>query len=111
MTSNWNELCQAEEFAYFKEDMVLDSPESYTAEEMWDVVMEMFEATIAVQDAMHEDFMSHTPEERQALLDACVGSGTASEEWWKNTHLSYEETPTTWHRSRASWSRLVKELM
>ena len=55
--------------------------------------------------------MSHTPEERQALLDACVGSGTASEELWKNTLLSYEETPTTWHRSRASWSRLVKELM
>ena len=48
MTSNWNELCQAEEFAYFKGDMVLDSPESYTAEEMWDVVMEMLEATIAV---------------------------------------------------------------
>jgi hypothetical protein len=36
----------AEELAYFKGDMVLDSPESYTAEEMWDVVMEMLEATI-----------------------------------------------------------------
>ncbi|MBR3317357.1 MAG: hypothetical protein IKG21_06035 [Atopobiaceae bacterium] len=93
MTSYWDELCQAEELAYFKGDMVLDSPESYTAEEMWDVVMEMFEATIAVQDAMHEDFMSHIPEERQALLDACVGSGTASEEWWKNTLLGYEEMP------------------
>ena len=93
MTSNWDELCQAEELAYFKGDMVLDSPESYTAEEMWDVVMEMLEATIAVQDAMHEDFMSHTPEERQALLDACIGSDTASEEWWNNTLLGYEEMP------------------
>jgi hypothetical protein len=42
---------------------------------------------------MHEDFMSHAPEERQALLDACVSSGTASEEWWKNTLLGYEEMP------------------
>lgn len=63
MTSNWDELCQAEELAYFNEDMVLSSPESYTAEEMWEVVMEMLEATIAVQNAMHEDFMSHTPEQ------------------------------------------------
>ena len=78
MTDKWQELCMAEELAYFKGDMVLDSPESYTAEEMWGVVMEMLETTIAVQDAMHYDFMSHTPEERQALLDACIGSGTAS---------------------------------
>ena len=48
MTSYWDERCQAEELAYFKGDMVLDSPECYTAEEMWDVVMEMLEATIAV---------------------------------------------------------------
>ena len=27
MTGNWDELCQAEELAYFKGDMVLDSPE------------------------------------------------------------------------------------
>jgi hypothetical protein len=31
----WTELCQAEELAHFKGDMVLDSPESYTAEGMW----------------------------------------------------------------------------
>ena len=78
--SNWHELCMAESLAYFKGDMVLYSPESYTAEEMWQVVMEMFEVTIAVQEAMHEDFISHAPKERQALLDACVGSNTASEE-------------------------------
>lgn len=47
MTSNWDELCQAEELAYFKGDMVLDSPESYTAEEMWNATIEMFEASIA----------------------------------------------------------------
>ena len=81
MTDKWQELCMAEELAYSKGDMVLDSPESFTAEEKWEVLMEMLKITIAVQDAMHEDFMSHTPEERQALLDACVGSGTANEEW------------------------------
>ena len=56
-------------------------------------MMEMFESTIAVREAIHEEFMSHAPKERQALLDACIGSGTASEEWWKNTLLSYEEMP------------------
>ncbi len=52
----------AEEFAYFKGDMVLDSPEPYTAEEMWEVIMEMFTTTIVVRDAMREDLMSHTAE-------------------------------------------------
>lgn len=55
--------------------------------------MEMLETTIAVQDAMHEDFMSHTPEEHRALLDACDSYGTASGEWWKNTLRGYEEMP------------------
>jgi len=29
----------------------------------------------------------------EAQLDACVDSGTASEEWWKNMLLGYEEMP------------------
>lgn len=33
----------------------------------------------------------HTVDEAQ--LDACVDSGTASEEWWKNTLLGYEKMP------------------
>ena len=33
----------------------------------------------------------HTVDEAQ--LDACVDFGTASEEWWKNTLLGYEEMP------------------
>lgn len=93
MTDKWQELCMAEELAYFKGDMVLDSPESYTVEEMWEVVMEMFETTIAIQDAMHEDFMSHTPEERQKLLEELCASGIRTPEWWKNTLLGYEEMP------------------
>lgn len=32
MTERWDDLCQAEELAYYKGDMVLDSPDSYTAE-------------------------------------------------------------------------------
>ena len=29
----------------------------------------------------------------EAQLDACADSGTASEEWWKNMLLGYEEMP------------------
>ena len=29
----------------------------------------------------------------EAQLDACVDFGTASEEWWKNMLLGYEEMP------------------
>lgn len=41
----------------------------------------------------HRTAYSHTPEERQSLLDVCAGSNTASEEWWKNTLFGYEEMP------------------
>lgn len=52
--------------------------------------------------------MRHTPEERQALLDACMGSGTASEEWWKNTLLGYVEMPDSNRmHQRASRSQYV----
>ena len=45
-----HELIQAEDEAYFRDDLVLILPEgSYSAEEMWDVVMDMFRTSIAVE--------------------------------------------------------------
>ena len=93
MTDDWEQLLQDEDFAYYRGDLVLSSPESFTVEEKWAILLEMFESSIAVQKAIQEDFLSHSPEERRMLLDVCIGSGTQSEEWWKDTLLGYAEMP------------------
>ena len=52
-------LMEEHEMAYFRGDLVLSRPEgSYTAEEMWEVLMDMFRTTIAIQDEMRRDFES-----------------------------------------------------
>lgn len=75
---HWLELAKAEDEAYFKGDLVLSLPKgSYTVEEMWEVVKEMFRTTIAIHDAMRADFESL--------------SGVKSPEWWFNVLLAEQE--------------------
>lgn len=51
------ELAQAEDYAYYKGDLVLSLPRgSNTTEEMWDILMEMFKTSIAIQDEMRRHF-------------------------------------------------------
>ncbi|MEE0028498.1 MAG: hypothetical protein U0J70_12980 [Atopobiaceae bacterium] len=41
----------------FKGDLVFDLPKgSYTTEEMWDTLVDMFRASIAIQDEMRRHF-------------------------------------------------------
>lgn len=88
----WLELAQAEDEAYFKGDLVLSLPEgSYTAAEMWDVVMEMFKTTIAIQDEMRRDFESLPGLDQIRLFDALYLSGVKSPEWWFNVLLAEQE--------------------
>lgn len=83
-TSNtdWTALQQAEDMAYFKADICLYSPESYTLEEKRDICNEMISTSKAVLDAMREDFQSYPPEIRTKLLDMLCQSGVESPEWW-----------------------------
>lgn len=87
----WTDLEQAEMMAQFKGDLVLSSPESYTAEEMWEVVKEMLRATIAIQDEMRRDFESLPGPDQVRLFDALCESGVKSPEWWFNVPLAEEE--------------------
>lgn len=56
---HWLELVQAEDLAYFRGDLVLSLPKgSYTSEEMWEILMDMFRTIIAIQDEMRRGFES-----------------------------------------------------
>lgn len=73
--TDWTALQQAEDMAYFKADICLYSPESYTLEEKHDMCNEMISTSKAVLDAMREDFQSYPIEIRTKLLDMLCLAG------------------------------------
>ena len=80
--TKWEELRQAEEMAYFKADLCLYSPESYSLEEKKEICNDMMSTSKAALDAMREDFQSYPPELRAKLLDMLCSSGVESPQWW-----------------------------
>lgn len=94
------ELTQAEEMAYFRADLCLYSPESYTLEEKKEICNDMMATSKAVLDAMREDFQQMPPELRSKLLDMLCQSGVQDPQWWWDV-LVGDGDPLY----RASWSR------
>ena len=89
---HWLELAQAEDLAYFRGDLVLSLPEgSYTAEEMWEVLMDMFRTSIAIQDEIRRHFESLPGIDQIRLFDALCASGVKTPEWWFNVLLAEQD--------------------
>ena len=80
--NTWTELQQAEDMAYFRADLCLYSPESYTLEEKRDICNDMMSTSKAMLDAMREDFEQLPPDARSKLLDMLCRSGVETPEWW-----------------------------
>ena len=76
------ELTQAEDMAYFRADLCLYSPESYSLEEKKEICNDMMSTSRAVLDAMREVVQSYPPELRAKLLDMLCASGVESPQWW-----------------------------
>lgn len=77
------ELTQAEGMAYFRADLCIYSPESYSLDEKKGVCNDMMSASKAVLvDAMREDFEQLPPPDARAkLLDMLCASGVESPQW------------------------------
>ena len=78
----WTELQQAEDMAYFKADLCLYSPESYSLEEKKEICNDMISTCKAVLDTMRADFELLPADVRSKLLDMLCQSGVESPEWW-----------------------------
>ena len=78
----WTALQQAEDVAYFRADLCLYSPESYSLEEKKAISNDMIFISKAVLDAMRADFDQLPVEVRNKLLDMLCQSGVESPEWW-----------------------------
>ena len=71
------ELTQAEDMAYFRADLCIYSPESYSLEEK-KICNDLMATSKAVLDTMREDFEQLPPDARAKLLDMLCASGVAS---------------------------------
>ena len=81
----WNDLMQEHELAYFKADVCLGSPHSFSLDEKKRICDEMQASTAAVDAAIKADFESLPPEAQGMLLDMLCASGCMTPEWWKET--------------------------
>lgn len=75
-------LAQDEEMAYFRGELCLYSPQSYTLEEKRQICNDMVASSKAILDAMREDFESRPPQERAELLSMLCSSGEEGPDWW-----------------------------
>ena len=76
------ELTQAGDMAFFRADLCLCSPESYTLDEKKEICNDMFKTSKAIQDAMRADFEQLPPDARAKLPGMLCASGVESPKWW-----------------------------
>ena len=81
----WNDLREEHELAYFKADVCLGSPQSFSLDEKKQICDEMETSTAAIDAALKADFESLPPEAQGMLLDMLCASGCMTPEWWKET--------------------------
>lgn len=93
------ELTQAEDMAFFRADLCLYSPESYSLEEKKEICNDMMNTSKAVLDAMRADFerLPQTPVPSSWTCSAPPasrapsGGGTCS--WAKDTRSTASSNP------------------
>ena len=83
----WQELAQEHEMAYFRADVCLGSPQSFSLEEKKAICEKMEASTAEIDAALRADFATLPPEARDKLLDMLCASGCMTPEFWKETLL------------------------
>ena len=83
----YNNLIEQNELAFFRADVCLGSPQSFTLEEKAQICEDMEATNRAIEDAIRSDFNALPPEFQDKLLDMLCASGCMTPEWWKETLL------------------------
>ena len=83
--SQVNQLCEDNELAFFRADVCLSSPQSFTLEEKAKICEDMDATNKAIEDAIRADFEALPPEFQNKLLDMLCTSGCMTPEWWRET--------------------------
>ena len=83
-------LIEEHEMAYFRGDLAISSPESYTLDEMREISEAMDASTEKMDAAMRADFEAMPPEMKVKMLDMLAASGVESREWWEKILCGFE---------------------
>ncbi len=84
MIENAQQLIEDEAMVYFRADVCLGSPQSFTLDEKREICEQIESTSKAIEDAMKKDFESLPPKFRVKLLDMLYASGCMTPEWWKS---------------------------
>ena len=79
---DYRQLLEDHEVAYFRADLALSDPESYSIEEKREIIEGMRESTEKVDRAMREDFESMPPEMQRRMFEMLASSGPGAREFW-----------------------------
>lgn len=81
----WQDLAEEHELAYFRADVCLGSPQSFTLDEKREICEQMEASTNAVDAAMRADFESLPPIAQGKMLDLLQQADPEHFDWWKET--------------------------
>ena len=79
--TNWTELQQAEDMAYFRADLCLYSPESYSLDEKREICEQMDLSSRATEEALRADFDSLPPFAQDKLPDLLKQADPSNFAW------------------------------
>lgn len=73
--------------AYFRADVCIGSPQSFSLAEKREICEQMASTSKAIEDAMKKDFETLHSELRVRLLDMLCASDSMCEEYWQDLLL------------------------
>ena len=81
--AEWSALVEEHEMAYFRGELAVSSPESYSIEEMRAISATMDESTAKAEAAMRDDFAAMPPQAQARMLELLAGADPGNMEFWK----------------------------
>ena len=85
--NKWNRMREEHELAYFRADVCLGSPQSYSLEEKRQICADMDASTTEIDAALRADFEALPPVAQDKMLDLLQKADPEHFEWWKDTLL------------------------
>ena len=75
-------MCELEDYSHFRAELVEISPQSFTLEELKDILGDMIRSKVALEDSMREHFTTLGEVEQTELLNMLGASGCKDRDWW-----------------------------
>ena len=75
-------MCELEDYSHFRAELVEISPQSFTLEELREILGDMIRSKVALEDSMREHFATLGEAEQTELLDMLGSSGCKDRDWW-----------------------------